>query len=84
MPKPDLGSVLREWRTGLGLTLEQLGEKCGLTASGISRYERNERPLTLEVIEKVMVGVGSNEAADALLASYLRARFPRTPLFAEG
>lgn len=80
----DLGSVLREWRLELNLTLEDLGERCGLTASGLSRYERNQRPLTLEVIQKLMEGIGSNTAADALLAAYLKRRFPTASIFNGG
>jgi len=40
------GSVVRAARLQMGLTLAELGQRCGYSASQVSRYERGVQPLT--------------------------------------
>jgi transcriptional regulator with XRE-family HTH domain len=40
------GAAVRAARLGAGLTLAQLGQLCGYSASQVSRYERGVQPLT--------------------------------------
>jgi transcriptional regulator with XRE-family HTH domain len=45
---------LREWREKRGLSQEQLGKLCGTTGATISRYEKDERGLPLELLYKFL------------------------------
>lgn len=40
---------LREWREKRGLSQEELGKRCGTTGATISRYEKGDRGLPLEL-----------------------------------
>ena len=42
-----IGSMLREARIKSGLTLEQAGEKIGVIAKTIQRYETGERKISI-------------------------------------
>ena len=42
----DAGAIVRTARLAAGLTLADLGRRCGYSASQISRYERGVQPLT--------------------------------------
>jgi transcriptional regulator with XRE-family HTH domain len=46
--QPDLGAgaIVRAARLAAGMTLADLGQRCGYSASQISRYERGVQPLT--------------------------------------
>lgn len=55
----DLPTSLRQYRALKRLTLQQLGELCGLSASALGRIERGQRiprSDTLAKIEKVLLG----------------------------
>lgn len=43
-----IGSMLRDARIKIGLTLEQAGEKIGVTAKTIQRYETGQRKLSMD------------------------------------
>ena len=45
-PGQAAGGIVRAARLTAGLTLAQLGQRCGYSASQISRYERGLQPLT--------------------------------------
>jgi transcriptional regulator with XRE-family HTH domain len=45
-PGQHAGAIVRAARLAGGLTLAQLGQRCGYSASQISRYERGVQPLT--------------------------------------
>jgi len=45
-PAQHAGAVVRAARLAAGLTLAELGQRCGYSASQISRYERGVQPLT--------------------------------------
>jgi len=45
-PGQHAGAIVRAARLAAGLTLAELGQRCGYSASQISRYERGVQPLT--------------------------------------
>jgi transcriptional regulator with XRE-family HTH domain len=45
-PSRSAGAIVRTARQASGLTLAELGQRCGYSASQISRYERGIQPLT--------------------------------------
>src|SRR6266571_5211079 len=45
-PDSHAGAIVRAARRATGLTLAELGQRCGYSASQISRYERGVQPLT--------------------------------------
>jgi transcriptional regulator with XRE-family HTH domain len=45
-PGQRAGAIVRAARLAAGLTLAELGQRCGYSASQISRYERGVQPLT--------------------------------------
>jgi transcriptional regulator with XRE-family HTH domain len=45
-PSRPAGAIVRAARQASGLTLAELGQRCGYSASQISRYERGIQPLT--------------------------------------
>ena len=45
-PGQGAGAIVRAARLTAGLTLAELGQRCGYSASQISRYERGIQPLT--------------------------------------
>ena len=45
-PGQAAGAIVRAARLTAGLTLAELGQRCGYSASAISRYERGIQPLT--------------------------------------
>lgn len=52
------GNAVRNARTAVGLTQEELADRSGLDRSYIGGVERGERNPTLSVIEKIAVGLG--------------------------
>ena len=54
-----LGTLIREARTGAGLTQEQLAKKVkGLSASDVSKAERGEKELTQEQLKAIAKATG--------------------------
>ncbi len=49
-----LGALLEEARTKLGMTQEQLAEKCGTNKSYISRIENNASDIRLSTLMKII------------------------------
>lgn len=49
----DFGSKLKNLRTQAGLTQKQLADRIGITKSGISFYERQERVPSPDVLKKL-------------------------------
>ena len=45
-PGQRAGAIIRAARLAAGLTLAELGQRCGYSASQVSRYERCIQPLT--------------------------------------
>lgn len=50
----QLGVLLEEARTKLGMTQEQLAEKCGTNKSYISRIENNASDIRLSTLMKII------------------------------
>lgn len=75
----DFGEFLRDWREKkVKLTLDQLAEKSGVSASALSLYERSKRQINIDTIDKIAASVGV--APDELLLAYLRTRYPKSKL----
>lgn len=53
-----LGQRLRNRRTQLHLSQERLAEICGFHPSYIGQVERGEKNLTVESLERLVVGLG--------------------------
>jgi len=49
----ETGALIKEYRKKKGLTQGELGEKVGVTASAIMRYEQGKRGLNLETINRI-------------------------------
>jgi len=52
-----VGERIKNHRNRLGLTQEELAEKCGLHHTYIGQLERGEKNATMESIEKVVLGL---------------------------
>jgi len=59
-PAPAFGAQLRWLREAAGLTQEELAERAGLTAAGVSALERGHRrrpyPHTVRVLSAALAG----------------------------
>ena len=53
-----MAEVLREAIRNSGLSLNQLGQACGVPRQPLSRFVRGERTLTLPVAERVCRALG--------------------------
>jgi HTH-type transcriptional regulator / antitoxin HipB len=49
-----LGAMLQEVRKGLGMTQEELAEKCGTTKTYISRIENNASDIRLSTLMRII------------------------------
>ena len=59
-----VGALIREARTGAGLTQEQLAKKVdGVTASDISKAERGEKELTQTQLKQIAKATGMTQAS---------------------
>ena len=64
MASKKLGSLIKEARTGAGLTQEQLARKIsGLSATDISEAERGLKDLTQEQLKKIAKATGVTQAS---------------------
>lgn len=50
---PEVGARIRQQREHIGLTQEQLGEACDLSASFVGHIERGSRKLSVESLYKL-------------------------------
>lgn len=53
-----VASNLRKLRKGLGISQEDLAEKCGLHRTYVGAIERSERNITLQTLEKLAESLG--------------------------
>lgn len=53
-----VASNLRKLRQEIGISQEELAEKCGLHRTYIGSIERSERNITLQTLEKLAVNLG--------------------------
>ena len=64
MASKKLGNLIKEARTGAGLTQEQLARKIsGLSATDISEAERGLKDLTQEQLKKIAKATGVTQAS---------------------
>lgn len=56
----SFGTNLKQLRENLGLTQEEVAEKCGLTTAAISHFERGAREPSLKNAVKIVKGLGCN------------------------
>jgi transcriptional regulator with XRE-family HTH domain len=59
-PSEEMGARLRQIRAEAGLTLRQLGEKCGIAASYLSNLERGGSSPTLATLTKILHALGND------------------------
>ena len=52
--------LIREYRTRLGLTMKELGDKVGVTESAISLYELGKRKPDYEMLLKLSEALGTD------------------------
>ncbi len=56
--RQDIGTVLRQWRTSLGLSLRELEANSGVSDSEIYKVERGEQECRLESFIKITTALG--------------------------
>jgi len=56
-------TFIRAWRKYRGLTLEQLGGRIGMSASGLSMLERGARGYAQETLEAIAKNLGTDPAS---------------------
>lgn len=67
------GAIVRAARLAAGLTLADLGRRCGYSASQVSRYERGVQPLTdITLLRRFRHSPGSSRSASGRLPSTRR------------
>lgn len=72
-PRKNLGKVLKERRTSIPLTLEQLASASGVSISHLDRIEIGERFPSATVLRKISQPMGYEENELFVLAGYLTA-----------
>lgn len=51
---PQTGAMLRAMRTATGLSLAQVAERAGTTKPTLSRFERGQRVISADLLERVL------------------------------
>ena len=51
------GEIVRKKRKALGLSMAELGERIGVTAAAISRYELGQRELTVDTLQSIALAL---------------------------
>lgn len=69
-----LGEPLRQFRLKLDVTWEEFARTLGVDGSTLGKYERNERSLPLDVLEKAADYAG--QPPSAVLVWCIRERYP--------
>lgn len=54
-----IGNRIRELREAQGLTTTQLGERCGLIQSTISKVENGKWSVSLDILSKISAVLGA-------------------------
>ena len=65
-----IGSRLRELREAKGLTTTQLGERCGLAQSTISKVENGRWSVSLDILSKVCEALGARVDIEKIISDY--------------
>ena len=69
----DFGKILKQQRTALDLTLQQLGDISGVSASHLGRIERGQRFPSAHILRRIAKPLGFEENELFTLAGYLAA-----------
>ncbi|HEY32143.1 MAG TPA: helix-turn-helix transcriptional regulator [Dehalococcoidia bacterium] len=81
MDNPDknhIGTILKQQRISLPLTLQELAGKAEVSASHLGRIERGERFPSAHILRKIAAPLGFEENELFTLAGYLSSQSPRT------
>jgi len=80
MDNPDknhIGTILKQQRISLPLTLQELAGKAEVSASHLGRIERGERFPSAHILRKIAAPLGFEENELFTLAGYLSSQSPR-------
>lgn len=55
----EIAKIIKERRTALGMTQEQLAEKAGVDRGYISEIESGKKNFTIQILEKIAEGLGA-------------------------
>jgi len=76
-PRTNLGTILKQQRVAVPLTLQELTNKSGVSSSHLGRIERGERFPSAHVLQKIAMPLGFEEDELLTLAGYLSPQPPR-------
>lgn len=67
---PDIGGRIKHFREKRGMTQKELGEKCGIDAANIRKYESGKQNPKLSTLNKIADALGTTvwELSDPLFA----------------
>jgi transcriptional regulator with XRE-family HTH domain len=86
--KNHIGTILKQQRISLPLTLQELASKAEVSASHLGRIERGERFPSAHILRKIAAPLGFEENELFTLAGYLSSASPqtgeRTPSYGSG
>ncbi|HEY41505.1 MAG TPA: helix-turn-helix transcriptional regulator [Dehalococcoidia bacterium] len=86
--KNHIGTILKQQRISLPLTLQELAGKAKVSASHLGRIERGERFPSAHILRKIAAPLGFEENELFTLAGYLSSASPqaaeRTPSYGSG
>ena len=72
----DLGTMIKQQRVMVPLTLQELAAEAGISASHLGRIERGERFPSARILRKIAKPLGFEEGELFTLAGYLSPRLP--------
>ncbi|MFH1640280.1 MAG: helix-turn-helix transcriptional regulator [Chloroflexota bacterium] len=72
----NLGQLIKQQRITIPLTLQELAEASGVSASHLGRIERSERFPSGQILRKIAKPLGFGEDELFTLAGYLSPRYP--------
>lgn len=75
----NLGTVVKQQRNRLGLTLSVLAAKSGVSLSHLSRIEKAQRYPSASVLRKIAKPLGLEEKELFNLAGYIPSEHPTSP-----
>ena len=76
--KNHIGTILKQQRISLPLTLQELANKAKVSASHLGRIERGERFPSAHILRKIAAPLGFEENELFTLAGYLSSESPQT------
>ncbi len=75
----NLGSLVKQQRKRIGLTLQALSAKSGVSTSHLGRIEQAQRYPSVDVLRKIAKPLGLEEQELFNLAGYLPSEHSRSP-----